>query len=238
MRSVRAKALTADLVQSARSGDKNAWEAIVDRYSNMVWTVARSHRLTAADAADVSQTTWLNLLDHLDDIREPERVGAWLATTARRESLRVIRMGQRQVAMPNEQIDERDHGTHRALDSDLLEAERDVALWDAFDRLPERCRLILPLLMGEKSLSYKEFSQALQMPIGSIGPTRQRCLDHLRRLVADVAVLRDVNDRPPAIAVSAPQARRLDLTDPAINMGSEEIERSDDVSALISVNAR
>jgi RNA polymerase sigma factor (sigma-70 family) len=239
-RSVRSAQLTtapgADLVHAAGSGDRDAWNALVERYSSMVWAVARSHRLTAADAADVSQTTWLRLLDHLDDIRQPERVGAWLATTARRESLRVIRMSQRQVTMPNENIAERDHGTHRDLDTDLLEAERDLALWEAFEGLPARCRVILPLLMGEKALSYKDFSEALDMPIGSIGPTRQRCLDHLRRLVAKVAVLHDANDEPPAIAVSVSRAQRVDSALAANNgaSGDGQIDHTDEAPASLS----
>src|ERR1700736_5759838 len=84
-------------LKAAAAGDATAWDALVGRYSNLVWAVARGHRLNAADAADVSQTTWLRLVEHLDRIEQPERVGAWLATTARRESLRVLRMAGRQI---------------------------------------------------------------------------------------------------------------------------------------------
>ena len=85
----------ADLVFAAKAGDSQAWNALVDRFASTVWAVARAHRLSAADAADVSQTTWMRLVEHLDRIEQPERVGAWLATTARRESLRILRLGGR-----------------------------------------------------------------------------------------------------------------------------------------------
>ena len=86
----------AELVRSAAAGDQAAWEEIVDRFTSLVWATARAHRLSRADAADVAQTTWLRLVENLDRIREPEALGAWLATTARRESLRVIRHGARE----------------------------------------------------------------------------------------------------------------------------------------------
>src|SRR6266516_3266327 len=85
-----------ELLQAAAGGDQDAWGRLVDRYSRLVWAVARGHRLSQADAADVTQATWLRLVEHLDRIKEPERLGAWLATTARHESLRVIRRGGRE----------------------------------------------------------------------------------------------------------------------------------------------
>jgi RNA polymerase sigma factor (sigma-70 family) len=83
------------MVVAAADGDQTAWDALVDRFAPMVWGIARGHRLSAADAAEVFQTTWLRLLEHLDRMDEPERVGAWLAITARRESLRARRMTRR-----------------------------------------------------------------------------------------------------------------------------------------------
>src|SRR5215831_13070195 len=86
-----------ELVDQASAGDSDAWDELVDRFSGMVWAVARGHGLSSADAADVSQTTWLRLVEHLDRIREPERVGAWLATTARHECLRHVRAWRREI---------------------------------------------------------------------------------------------------------------------------------------------
>jgi RNA polymerase sigma factor (sigma-70 family) len=91
-----------DLVRCAGAGDFDAWNELVNRFAGMVWTVARRHRLNAADAADVSQTTWLRLVEQLNRIEHPERVGGWLATTARRESLRVLRLADRQVPTAQE----------------------------------------------------------------------------------------------------------------------------------------
>src|SRR6266436_6635561 len=84
-------AVIAGLVRGASSGDRQAWNALVDRFHPMVYAVARGHRLSPSDAADVAQTTWLRLVEHLDRINHAERLGAWLATTARRESLRLLR---------------------------------------------------------------------------------------------------------------------------------------------------
>src|SRR4051794_3498545 len=92
----------APLVHAAAGGDEAAWNALVDRFSGLVWAVARAHRLGAADAADVSQTTWLRLVENLTRLRDPEAVGAWLASTARREALRVLRRGSREAALPED----------------------------------------------------------------------------------------------------------------------------------------
>lgn len=168
----------ADLVRAAAEGDQAAWNALVDRYNGLVWSVARSHRLGAADASDVVQTSWLRLVENLGRLQDPERVGAWLATTARRECLRTLRLSARQI--PTDELPETP--TDARLDAALLVAERDRALWQAFGRLSERCRALLRILVADPPPSYEEVGAALDMPIGSIGPTRQRCLERLRGL--------------------------------------------------------
>ncbi len=167
------------LVRKASEGDEQAWSALVDRFAGLVWAVARGHGLAQADAADVSQTTWLRLVEQLNLIRDPERLGAWLATTARRESLRTLRRQARHVS-----VDECDDwicwdGEREPID-DLVIRERDAALWEAFESLPPRCKRLLRALLADPPPSYAELSDALEMPIGSIGPTRARCLDLLR----------------------------------------------------------
>ena len=169
----------AELVQAAAAGDQFAWNTLVDRFSGLLWATARAHRLSAVDSAEIVQTTWLRLVEHLDRIREPERVGAWLATTARRESLRLIRRGSREFAASG--VADLDGRSDAPVGGALLAAERDDALWQAFAALSERCQALLRLLMAERPPSYEEVSGALGMPIGAIGPTRQRCLDRLRR---------------------------------------------------------
>jgi RNA polymerase sigma factor (sigma-70 family) len=173
------------LVERVRGGDIAAWNALVDRFAGLVWSVARRHRLSASDAADVSQTTWLRLVEHIDRIQDPERVGGWLATTARHEALRVIRISDRELPSEHDNyIDLLAAENEEGVDADLLTEERDEMLWSLISMLPPRCQLLLSVLHDESRLSYVEIGQALDMPTGSIGPTRARCLEHLRRLAA------------------------------------------------------
>jgi RNA polymerase sigma factor (sigma-70 family) len=171
---------TRDLVERVRGGDADAWTALTDRYVGLLWSVARSMRLGEADAADAVQTTWLRLVEALDGLRDPARVGSWLATTMRRECLAVLRGRIRVVAAEGwDQVP----GDAAELDEALLRQERDAALWRAFKGLGPRCQALLRILMADPAPSYAEVSAALDMPIGGIGPTRRRCLDHLRRIM-------------------------------------------------------
>lgn len=172
----------AGLVAAAAAGDQQAWNALVERFASTVWAIARGHRLNAADAADVSQTTWLRLVEHLDRIEQPERVGAWLATTARRESLRVIRLGGRQVPSGENMEVIPDLAPSLSPDHRLLASERDRLVSQLVEQLPTRSRILLRLLSADSPLSYRDISESLDMPIGSIGPTRARALEHLRKL--------------------------------------------------------
>jgi RNA polymerase sigma factor (sigma-70 family) len=167
------------LMRCARDGDEVAWGTIVDRFAGLVWATTRAHRLSSADAADVTQTTWLRLVEHLDRIQDPERVGAWLATTARHECLRLIRLHGREL--PTDEADLFDAPADDPLDRRLLTRERDSALHRALATIGERCQSLLRLLASVESPSYEEIGAALGMPIGAIGPTRARCLEKLRR---------------------------------------------------------
>jgi RNA polymerase sigma factor (sigma-70 family) len=167
------------LVRAAARRDQRAWDGLVNEFGGMIWAIARAHRLGENDAADVFQATWLRLLEHLGDLNEPARVGAWLATTARRECLRRLRIAQRYLPYGD---DAPQHPAIDApLDARLLAAERDRALWRSFARLRQTDQALLRLLMVESPLAYEEISAALGMPIGSIGPTRARALARLRR---------------------------------------------------------
>ena len=176
----------AEIVQQARQGDQLAWNEIVVRYSGLIWAITRTYRLARAQADDVAQTCWLRLVEHLDGIRDPEHVGSWLATTARRESLRVLRTAAREVPMPNEV-------TAPLLDLEVespellaILSEQSTHLWRAFKQLPERCFRLLRMLLASPPPSYVEVAAALGVPIGSIGPTRMRCLKLLRERVETV----------------------------------------------------
>ncbi len=172
------------IVEQAREGVASAWEALIARFGGLVAAIARRCRLSDADVAEVCQTTWLRLVENLDRIEQPERLGAWLATTSRRESLRIA---TRQVVvsandlvyfMADEKAD--------PLDAGLLRGEQESAIRKAAEQLSPRCQRLLGLLMGDDDLPYKEIAEQLRMPIGSIGPTRGRCLDHLRQILADM----------------------------------------------------
>lgn len=170
------------LVRAAAAGDQCAWNRLVSEFQGMIWAVARAHRLHEADASDVAQATWLALFEHLGRIQDPARVGAWLATTARRECLRVLRRADRTLPFG----DDAPEGESSELPPGdaLLVRERDDALWRGFARLRTSDQALLRLLMAEPRPPYEEIAAALDMPIGSIGPTRQRALDRLRRELA------------------------------------------------------
>lgn len=164
------------LVRAAAVGDRDAWNAIVARYAGLVWTVARSFRLSSADAADVSQATWLRLVEHLGSVKDPAALGSWLATTSRREAIAVLRKRREIPTSYPDQPDDRQAPPWQR----LVTLERERELWEAFARLPERCRTLLRLLVLEPVASYAEAAAALEVPVGSLGPTRSRCLATLR----------------------------------------------------------
>ncbi|GAA0493266.1 RNA polymerase sigma factor [Paractinoplanes deccanensis] len=168
----------AELVGAAAAGDKRAWSDIVQRYAGLVWSVARGFRLSASDAADVSQLTWLRLVENLAKIRNPEALGAWLAATARRESINLLRRRER----PADGVTFAGlHDEGPAPGHGLLLAERDQELWRAFDQISARCQGLLRLLVIEPPRGgYGEVADRLGMPVGSLGPTRARCLSALR----------------------------------------------------------
>lgn len=167
----------AALVQAATSGDQRTWAALVQEFGGMIRSIARAHRLRDAEAADVSQTTWLRLLEHLGRLHDPARVGAWLATTARRECLRVLRDRERVVPF-GEALPDRE-STEMPPDDALLVQERDDALWRSFKRLRSSDQTLLRVLMADPRPPYEEIAAAFDMPMGSIGPTRQRALERL-----------------------------------------------------------
>lgn len=173
------------IVAAASRGDASAWDILVRRFGNMVKAVARSCRLDDADVADVQQMTWLRLVENIGRIEHPERIGPWLATTAKREGLRVVRAHQR-VVPDHDVLAGSADPDDLPLDAGPLAAERSVLLHQAFALLPPHCKRLLGVMARDDPPSYREISALLSMPIGSIGPTRGRCLDHLRRILAQL----------------------------------------------------
>ncbi len=187
---VTADRVVADLVTRARNGDERAWGALVERYAPLIWSICRNHRLGDADAKDVTQSVWLYLVDQLDRVRDPAALPGWLATTTRRECARVLRAAQGPrtagyvldaESLPDERI-----GT---ADQELLAAERYAALREALGDLPRCCQRLIALLTADPPVPYAEISARLGIAVGSIGPTRARCLDRLRRHPAIAALM-------------------------------------------------
>jgi RNA polymerase sigma factor (sigma-70 family) len=155
----------------------------------MLWSIACSFRLGVADAADAVQNTWLKLVERLDHIAEPDRLGSWLATTARRECLQLLRRTSRErPAATATWLAGLPDGT-APVDTGILLEERDAALWNAVGFLPERCQQLLRVLMAAPPPTYRDVAAALDMPMGTIGPSRQRCLEQLRKVLAAQGLL-------------------------------------------------
>jgi RNA polymerase sigma factor (sigma-70 family) len=188
------------LMTRARNGEQQAWDALVERYAPLIWSICRRHRLAGADADDVGQRVWLQLVDHLDKIRDPAALPGWLATTARRECARV----QRGAHAAGQAPDIETIADHQAqtVEQQLLAAEHHAALREAFARLPPCCQRLITLLIADPLLLYVTISTRLNIPVGSIGPNRGRCLDRLRRDPAIAALI-----SAEAVASQLPAAR-------------------------------
>jgi len=171
----------AELLAGAADGDQSAWNALVEKYNRLVWYVVRGFRLDDAAAADVTQTVWLKLVEHCGRIRDPERLAGWLAVTARNEALRVLKQQGKQTPS-NFEFDIGDP-TAVDLDERLVDDEIERAALRAFSRLSEDDQRLLRLLCVDPPLDYSTISQMIGRPIGSIGPTRQRALERLRKFM-------------------------------------------------------
>jgi RNA polymerase sigma factor (sigma-70 family) len=170
------------LVRRVCDGDHEAWNEIVERYSPLVWSICARYQLSRPDTDDVGQGVWLMLVENIGNLRQPAALPGWLATTARNECLRVLRTASRYDpdGLPADDLMPPD-SDERAVEDDLIEAELNAALRAAFAELGEACHTLLSMLIQDPSPSYAEVSSALGMPVGSIGPTRARCLASLRR---------------------------------------------------------
>ena len=187
---VTADPVVIDLVARVRSGDGQAWDALIDRYAPLISSICRKYQLSRADADDIAQNVWLHLVDHLDHIRNAAALPGWLATTTRRECWRVMRTSpapQKIIFEPN--ADHRCDEHARAPEQHLLATERHAAVREAFTHLPAAGQRLFALLMADPPLPYAEIGARLGMPVGSIGPTRTRYLDKIRRYPAIAALI-------------------------------------------------
>jgi RNA polymerase sigma factor (sigma-70 family) len=163
----------ADLLTRARNGDRQAWDVLVQRFVPLIWSICRRHQLDDADANDVVQNVWMQLVQALEMIRDPAALPGWLATATRRECFRILSAARRpQLAgylldamiLPDQRSD--------AAEQELLVAERHAALREAFTCLPPCCQGLIALLIEDPPVPYAEISTRLNIPVGSIGPNR------------------------------------------------------------------
>ena len=173
----------AELVERAADGDHGAWEQLVAQHATLIWALTRRFRLADSDARDVAQATWLRLLENIGRIERPDRIGSWLATTARRECLRKIAAGKRAVLVDDDGAFDTVAACLPGADELVLAVERAQELRSALARLPWRWRRMIELLMADPPTPYAAIAVELGLPIGSIGPTRSRCLNRLRHLL-------------------------------------------------------
>ena len=193
-----------DLVTCARDGDVRAWDALVERYTPLIWSICRKYRLDRADADDVGQSVWLHLVDQLGKIREPAALAGWLATTTRRECGRLVRATRGPHAVvyaldAENMVDEQ----AAAAEQEVLAAERHAALREAVTELPPDCQRLVGMLTADPPVPYAEISARLAMPVGSIGPTRSRCLDRIRRYPAIAALMNPTPHSPRPVMAAA-----------------------------------
>jgi RNA polymerase sigma factor (sigma-70 family) len=173
-----------ELIQACRAGDSVAWERVLAQYERLVYSIPLNYGLAREDAADIAQLTFTNLLQSLDRLSPDSRLGAWLATVARRNTWRVIERQRRTNEVALGEVEE------HAVEQDDVQADQ-VERWErlewlnsALAQLPERCRtLLLALYFSQSEPSYAEIAETLGAPIGSIGPTRARCLERLKLLL-------------------------------------------------------
>lgn len=170
------------LVRRAAGGDQDAWNEIVDRYAQLVWSICIRFGLGSEDIDDVSQSVWLLLVESIGNLREPAALPGWLAQTTKNECLRVLRVTHRHAhtGLPAEDQMPVDPDAV-VIDDEILRTERDAALRAAFAELPQRCRELLSMLMRDPPCRYEDISATLGIPMGTIGPVRARCLGRIRR---------------------------------------------------------
>jgi RNA polymerase sigma factor (sigma-70 family) len=161
------------------AGDAVALDRLVAVMTPVLWHVVRSYRLQEDVAEDVIQTTWLALVRRRDAINEPAAIGGWLTTTARREAWRVTRNGNKAIPVDDEDLSIR-LPLQRSAETAAVEIDENRQIWAAVDGLPERCRRLLRIVAFENRPDYAKLATELGMPVGSIGPTRGRCLAKLR----------------------------------------------------------
>jgi RNA polymerase sigma factor (sigma-70 family) len=178
------------LVGRAAAGDELAWADLVEQYSGLLRAIAARFRLASGDAEDAAQMTWMGLFQNVNQLRAPEGTVGWLATTMRRNCMRVVNQ-RRHEQLCDDWAQWSVTDEEGPLDAGVLVAERNRILWEAVDRLPERQRQLLRNLFATDERSYGEIAAAMSTSVGTIGPARRRALRHLGTLLAEAGVGRE-----------------------------------------------
>jgi RNA polymerase sigma factor (sigma-70 family) len=196
------------LVARVGGGDQEAWDELIERYAPLVWSICRRYQLSRQDVDDVGQSVWLLLVEQIGNIREPAALPGWLATTTKRECLRVLRVTRRHdhAGLPPEDQMPPDPAA-TMIEQEVIVAERNAALRAAFAELPDTCHELLSMLISDPPSAYTEISSALGIAVGSIGPMRARCLERLRRSPHLAAIL---SDQEPDTGTSEPGGEHRD----------------------------
>jgi RNA polymerase sigma factor (sigma-70 family) len=177
------------LVVRAAGGDQGAWDEIIERYAPLVWSICTRFQLSRHDTEDVGQTVWLLLVEQLGKLREPAALPGWLATTTARECLRAVAAARKSERLGTRLDEGMQFADDTVIEEEVLTAERNAVLRVALAGLPSRCRHLLAMLLSDPPPSYAEISTTLDIPVGSIGPQRGRCLGRLRRSPALIALV-------------------------------------------------
>jgi RNA polymerase sigma factor (sigma-70 family) len=171
--------VTRGILRDARSGAAGAADRLVREFERLVWWTVRSFRMSDADAEDAVQNTWLRAFEHLDEVRDPDRMSSWLVTIARRECLKVMRSRRREVPGLEAQAEQCDERSPHP-ESTAVDARMHDLLWQHVNSLPASARALVVALSSNDAPRYADFARHTGIPIGSIGPTRMRSLRKLR----------------------------------------------------------
>ncbi|MFC0115260.1 RNA polymerase sigma factor [Kibdelosporangium aridum] len=215
--------------------DEQGWRELVAAHGPKVWAVARAYKLSDADADDVFQTTWLNLAEHLKDIRDSGRVSAWLATAAKRECLRVLSVRRPLPVRWQPEL------VQDGVEHVILREERDRQLWRAFRTLPDRCQRLLRLYVYAPEFSYAQLADAIGIRADSIGQTKGRCLRELKGRL-DKSLFDQVDPMPDVIAVPSRTGPRFTTlsqgetrsADASLRFGDHERSVQVEIGALLT----
>jgi RNA polymerase sigma factor (sigma-70 family) len=174
-----------ELLRRCRAGDERAWEEIVDNYKRLVYSIPLNFGLPADDAADISQQTFISLVDNLERLRSDSNLGAWLATVARRHALHRLRKRKREQVGMEEDIGENNQLLAMVAKDTNVDFELMQSLNQGLNQIDRRCReLLIALYLDSREPSYEEIARLMNIPLGSVGPTRGRCLERLKAVIS------------------------------------------------------